>query len=95
MLIARLLSHPNMFPKSCLDLCLMVKNAGHDGYAALYNILCHIHPLLMEEEVQMMIPKQSPSESLLTHITAVQCFLRHKMTYGCHYTMKEHVFMVI
>ena len=60
MMIVKLLQHLDMFPKTrCKELCLTVINAGENSYAALYNLLWNVHPLLTENEVQTTILHQA------------------------------------
>jgi hypothetical protein len=63
-----LLSIKGIFKAECEDFCHLVSNGKVNGYLALYQIVCMVHPVLDQAATQLSQPSQKKTQSLSEHI---------------------------
>jgi hypothetical protein len=98
-LMGKLLSNPSMFPRDTFGnaICDTITNSNcdGDGYAAFQNIMCGVHPNVIEKEADTITPYQCNSVSIVAHVRNMANLLEREQLCGRVYTQYESLMMLM
>jgi hypothetical protein len=90
-----LLSSKGIFKGECEDFTHIFINSSGNGYSALYNIVCMVHPLLGQVTTQLPQPAQRKNQSFSEHVTNCIGYFQSESCSGRKYSMNERVVLIL
>jgi hypothetical protein len=90
-----LLSCKGLFSGECADFVHLVSNSKGNGYLALCQIVCMLHPILGQTATQPSQPQQSKSQPFAEHVSNYIDYFQSEACLGHTYALHEQVILIL